>query len=248
MSLEETSAKISVHIRHTSKSKSVTRSLCIHHSWWALLCPTLKQIFTFHHHLPPQEAEGAMRDTAAYCWAPVGWCCTPSDDHFQNYTRKIPLKNKNVLLTQMVNAQNQAVGATLLPASENTRCERNTQIYWRAITGIQAHKACLLLRSEFPTGSNKKQIFVSETPLVFNYSHLYLLLTFFWDETLYLTAYPSSEHSYDRPAEPRIFQEINLSPAFLLFSTLFLKNIYLERNKLIPFFPIHFHLSLPPWS
>lgn len=79
----------------------------------------------------------------------------------------------------MVNAQNQAVGAILLPTSENMRCERNTQSYWRAITGIQAHKARLLLRSEFPTGSNKKQIFVSETPLVFNYSHLYLLLTFF---------------------------------------------------------------------
>lgn len=67
----------------------------------------------------------------------------------------------------MVNAQNQAVGATLLPASENTRCERNTQSYWRAITGIQAHKACLLLRSEFPTGSNKKQIFVFNKKQIF---------------------------------------------------------------------------------
>lgn len=137
----------------------------------------------------------------------------------------------------MVNAQNQAVGAILLPTSENMRCERNTQSYWRAITGIQVHRACLLLRSQFPTGSNKKQIFVSETPLVFNYSHLYLLLTFFWDETLYLTVYPSSEHSYDRLAEPRIFQEINLSPAFLLFSTLFFKKRYLQRNKWIPCFP-----------
>lgn len=131
----------------------------------------------------------------------------------------------------MVNAQNQAVGAILLPTSENTRCERNTQSYWRAITGIQAQKARLFLRSEFPTGSNKKQIFVSETPLVFNYSHLYLLLTFFGDETLYLILYQSSEHSYDRLVEPRIFQEINLSPAFLLFSTLFFKKKrYLERN------------------
>lgn len=136
----------------------------------------------------------------------------------------------------MVNEQTQAVGAILLPTSENTRCEKNTQSYWRAITGIQAHKACLLLRSEFPRGSNKKQIFVSETPLVFNYSHLYLLLTFFWDETLYLTVYPSSEQSYDRFAEPRIFQEINLASAFLLFSTLFFK----KRNdawKEINYFP-----------
>lgn len=174
----------------------------------------------------PSASKGGWRSSAVtlQCiyWAPLGWCHTLSGVHFQNCTRNIPSKKKIVLLTQMVNAQNQA-GAILLPTSENTRYERNTQSYWRAITGIQAHKARLLLRSESPTGSNKKQIFVSETPLVFNYSHLYLLLTFFWDETLYLTLYPSSEHSYDRLAEPRIFQEINLSSAFLLFSTLFFK-------------------------
>lgn len=101
-------------------------------------------------------------------------------------------KKHYFLLPQLVNAENQAVGAMLLPTCERMRCEGNTWSSWRAITASQDQKAHLLLRSELPTGSNKKQIFVSKTPLVFNYSHLHLLLTFFQDETLYLTSIPSS--------------------------------------------------------
>lgn len=83
-----------------------------------------------------------------------------------------------------------------LPTSESMRSERDTQSYGRAITEIQDCKARLLLRSEFPTGSNKIQLFVSETPLGFNYSQLHFLLAFFWDETYYLK-YPSSAQGYD---------------------------------------------------
>lgn len=96
------------------------------------------------------------------------------------------------LLPQLVNAENQTVGAMLLPTCERMRSEGDAQSYSRAITAIQDHKAHLLLRSELPTGFNKKQIFVSKTAFVFNYSHPRLLLTFFKDETLYLiTSIPS---------------------------------------------------------
>ena len=139
----------------------------------------------------------------------------------------------------------------LLPTNERTRCERDTRSYWSAITGIQDHKACLLLRPEFPAGSSKKQIFVSETPLVFNYSHLYLLLTFFRDETLYLIVSIFSPGLWQtllvpsacvlNPAYSR--KSISLQVSFCSAPYNFKKKKRsLGRNKLISCFPkYHYH-------
>lgn len=149
-------------IRHTSKSKSVTWSLCIHLSFDGLSFTQWKSKFSsFINNCLQKRLKEQCCVTSVYYWAPAGWFCTPSGDHFQNCTRTFPLKKVYFLLPQLVNAENQAVGAIRLPTSERMRCERDTWSYWRAITGIQDHKACLLLISEFPIGSNKKQIFIT---------------------------------------------------------------------------------------
>lgn len=129
----------------------------------------------------------------SFGWLMLYFLVTIFKTVMESLLQKKKKKKHYFLLPQLVNAENQAIGAMLLPACERMRCEGNTWSSWRAITASQDQKAHLLLRSELPTGSNKKQIFVSKTPLVFNYSHLHLLLTFFQDETLYLTtSIPSS--------------------------------------------------------
>lgn len=51
---------------------------------------------------------------------------------------------------------------------------------------ILALETCLCTWSAFPISLTKNWSFISEIPLVFDYSHFHLLSTFFWDKILHL--------------------------------------------------------------